>query len=148
MPVTSVICLASLSYSTDCGKASPAPVSCALPKCFVELWGNCVFRGHLHSFHSSFSQHFYDICRVQHEGISVKTQELYLLVFVCRYLDLFDNYSTYNTIFKVMYITVRVITVSTWHSLIAYAQCKWAALCATVSSSLPNRGLTLHMAFS
>ena len=42
-----------------------------------------------------------------HEGISVKTQELYLLVFVCRYLDLFENYSTYNTIFKVMYILVR-----------------------------------------
>ena len=25
-------------------------------------------------------------------GISLKTQELYALVFVCRYLDLFTNY--------------------------------------------------------
>merc|ERR1712032_1136935 len=44
-------------------------------------------------------------------GISVKTQELYLLVFVCRYLDLFENYSTYNTIFKVMYILMSLLIV-------------------------------------
>lgn len=38
-------------------------------------------------------------------GISLKTQELYLLVFLCRYLDLFTNfYSLYNTIFKIFYI--------------------------------------------
>lgn len=38
-------------------------------------------------------------------GISVKTQELYLLVFVARYLDLFTTfYSWYNTIMKILYI--------------------------------------------
>lgn len=38
-------------------------------------------------------------------GISLKTQELYLLVFVARYLDLFTNfYSLYNTIMKVIYL--------------------------------------------
>ena len=40
-------------------------------------------------------------------GISIKTQELYLLVFVCRYLDLFITfYSFYNTIMKVLYISI------------------------------------------
>jgi len=35
-------------------------------------------------------------------GISLKTQELYALVFITRYLDLFWNfYSLYNSIMKV-----------------------------------------------
>ena len=39
-------------------------------------------------------------------GISIKTQELYLLVFVSRYLDLFTTfYSFYNTIMKILYIS-------------------------------------------
>ena len=38
-------------------------------------------------------------------GISLKTQQLYLLVFCCRYLDLFTSfYSLYNTLFKIFYI--------------------------------------------
>ncbi len=38
-------------------------------------------------------------------GISVKTQELYLVVFVTRYLDLFTTfYSYYNTMMKILYI--------------------------------------------
>jgi hypothetical protein len=38
-------------------------------------------------------------------GISLKTQELYLLVFLTRYLDLFTNfYSLYNTLMKVVYL--------------------------------------------
>lgn len=38
-------------------------------------------------------------------GISIKTQELYLLVFLTRYLDLFTTYySLYNTIMKILYI--------------------------------------------
>ncbi len=48
-------------------------------------------------------------------GISLKTQELYLLVFVTRYLDLFtaDHFSTflhfYVTVFKVcVCVCVRV----------------------------------------
>jgi len=39
-------------------------------------------------------------------GISLKTQELFLLVFVTRYLDLFTTfYSLYNSFMKVAYIT-------------------------------------------
>jgi len=38
-------------------------------------------------------------------GISLKTQELYTLVFVCRYLDLFSNFiSMYNTIMKIVFL--------------------------------------------
>ena len=40
-------------------------------------------------------------------GISIKTQELYLLVFVCRYLDLFTTYySLYNSVMKILYISI------------------------------------------
>ena len=40
-------------------------------------------------------------------GISIKTQELYLLVFVARYLDLFTTfYSLYNTVMKILYISI------------------------------------------
>jgi ER lumen protein retaining receptor len=39
-------------------------------------------------------------------GISMKTQEMYLIVFVARYLDLFTTfYSVYNSVMKVLYIT-------------------------------------------
>ncbi len=39
-------------------------------------------------------------------GISVKTQELYLIVFVSRYLDLFTRfYSIYNSVMKILYIS-------------------------------------------
>ena len=39
-------------------------------------------------------------------GISMKTQELYLVVFVCRYLDLFTSfYSVYNSTMKILYIS-------------------------------------------
>jgi ER lumen protein retaining receptor len=40
-------------------------------------------------------------------GISLKTQELYLVVFCTRYLDLFTTfYSWYNTIMKILYISI------------------------------------------
>lgn len=39
-------------------------------------------------------------------GVSMKTQELYLLVFVTRYLDLFTSYyGLYNSLMKVLYIS-------------------------------------------
>ncbi|CAA6673014.1 unnamed protein product [Spirodela intermedia] len=39
-------------------------------------------------------------------GISLKTQELYALVFLTRYLDLFTDFiSIYNTVMKVIFIT-------------------------------------------
>lgn len=38
-------------------------------------------------------------------GISLKTQELYLVVFIARYLDLFTNFhSLYNSVMKVFYL--------------------------------------------
>ena len=38
-------------------------------------------------------------------GISMKTQEIYLVVFVTRYLDLFTTYySLYNSVMKILYI--------------------------------------------
>jgi len=39
------------------------------------------------------------------QGISIRTHELYLIVFVTRYLDLFTTfYSVYNSVMKVLYI--------------------------------------------
>lgn len=47
-------------------------------------------------------------------GISVKTQELYLLVFVTRYLDLFTSYySLYNSVMKVIYISSTALIIYT-----------------------------------
>jgi len=45
-------------------------------------------------------------------GVSLKTQELYLLVFLSRYLDLFTNYvSLYNTCMKIFFIGATFATV-------------------------------------
>ena len=45
-------------------------------------------------------------------GISLKTQQLYALVFVCRYLDLFWNFiSVYNSVMKVLFIMLSLSTV-------------------------------------
>ncbi|KAK0705396.1 ER lumen protein retaining receptor-domain-containing protein [Lasiosphaeris hirsuta] len=37
-------------------------------------------------------------------GISFKSQALYLLVYVTRYLDLFSTHSLYNVVFKILFI--------------------------------------------
>jgi len=48
------------------------------------------------------------------QGISVRTHELFLLVFVSRYLDLFTQfYSMYNSIMKVIYISTTASIVYT-----------------------------------
>lgn len=45
-------------------------------------------------------------------GVSLKTQELYVLVFVTRYLDLFWNFlSLYNSVMKVIFLTATIATV-------------------------------------
>lgn len=45
-------------------------------------------------------------------GISLKTQELYVLVFLARYVDLFWNHiSVYNSVMKVVFITLSVSVV-------------------------------------
>lgn len=42
-----------------------------------------------------------DLCA----GVSLKTQELYALVFACRYLDIFTNFvSLYNTVMKLIFL--------------------------------------------
>lgn len=47
-------------------------------------------------------------------GISVKTHELFLLVFVTRYLDLFTTfYSVYNSVMKVLYIFSTALIIFT-----------------------------------
>jgi len=47
-------------------------------------------------------------------GISCKTQELYLLVFVTRYIDLFLYYiSFYNTLMKVTFILITALLIYT-----------------------------------
>ena len=47
------------------------------------------------------------------KGISLKTQELFLLVFLTRYLDLFFGHfvSVYNTIMKITYIATSATIV-------------------------------------
>mmetsp|Transcript_9000 Transcript_9000/g.18066 ORF Transcript_9000/g.18066 Transcript_9000/m.18066 type:complete len:276 (-) Transcript_9000:1565-2392(-) len=45
-------------------------------------------------------------------GISLRTHELYLLVFCCRYLDLFTTfYSLYNSLLKVFFIATSVASI-------------------------------------
>lgn len=47
-------------------------------------------------------------------GISVRTHELFLLVFITRYLDLFTTfYSLYNSVMKVLYIVSTAMIVYT-----------------------------------
>ena len=47
------------------------------------------------------------------KGISLKTQELFLLVFLTRYVDLFFGHyvSLYNTVMKITYITTSALIV-------------------------------------
>ncbi|KAG9448188.1 hypothetical protein H6P81_014316 [Aristolochia fimbriata] len=54
-------------------------------------------------------------------GISLKTQELYVLVFLTRYLDLFASFiSTYNTVMKLVFIgsSVAIVWCMRYHPII------------------------------
>lgn len=54
-------------------------------------------------------------------GISLKTQELYALVFVTRYVDLFTDFiSLYNTVMKVVFIVsaVAIVWCMRWHRVV------------------------------
>ncbi|PNW88939.1 hypothetical protein CHLRE_01g051400v5 [Chlamydomonas reinhardtii] len=54
-------------------------------------------------------------------GVSLKTQELYAVVFVCRYLDLFTNFiSLYNTVMKLIFLasTFTIIYWMRFHKVI------------------------------
>ncbi|MEW5312334.1 MAG: hypothetical protein WDW38_003975 [Sanguina aurantia] len=54
-------------------------------------------------------------------GVSRKTQELYLLIFICRYLDLFTNFiSLYNTVMKTVFLssTFAIIYLMRSHKVI------------------------------
>ncbi|KAK3035066.1 hypothetical protein RJ639_034856 [Escallonia herrerae] len=54
-------------------------------------------------------------------GISLKTQELYALVFVTRYLDLFTDFvSVYNTVMKLVFIasSAAIVWWMRWHRVV------------------------------
>eukprot|EP01025_Chloroclados_australasicus_P007600 TRINITY_DN1248_c0_g1_i2.p1 TRINITY_DN1248_c0_g1~~TRINITY_DN1248_c0_g1_i2.p1 ORF type:complete len:217 (-),score=3.10 TRINITY_DN1248_c0_g1_i2:394-1044(-) len=54
-------------------------------------------------------------------GISLKTQQLYLLVFICRYLDLFAYYvSLYNTVMKLIFLASSgfIVYIMEYHKVI------------------------------
>ncbi|KAE9602942.1 hypothetical protein Lal_00049927 [Lupinus albus] len=54
-------------------------------------------------------------------GISLKTQELYALVFVARYLDLFTDFiSVYNTVMKVVFIvsSLAIVWCMRFHTVV------------------------------
>lgn len=54
-------------------------------------------------------------------GISLKTQELYALVFLTRYLDLFTDFiSVYNTVMKLVFIgsSVAIVWWMRWHRVV------------------------------
>ncbi|KAK9867717.1 hypothetical protein WJX84_010987 [Apatococcus fuscideae] len=56
-------------------------------------------------------------------GISLKTQELYAVVFVCRYLDLFTRWvSLYNTIMKIIFLasSFTIIYLMRYHGSIRF----------------------------
>ena len=83
-------------------------------------------------------------------GISLKTQELFLLVFLTRYLDLFFHfYSLYNTLMKITYIAasiyivylIRVKYASSYEAhLDSYLHIQFAILPAVVLSLIFNEG--------
>ena len=51
-------------------------------------------------------------------GLSLRTLELYLLLFCCRYLDLFWNFlSLYTYLLKVIYVVLSLGTVAACHCL-------------------------------
>jgi ER lumen protein retaining receptor len=54
-------------------------------------------------------------------GISVKTQELYALVFLTRYLDLLTDFiSVYNTVMKLVFIasSIAIVWCMRWHYVV------------------------------
>ena len=56
------------------------------------------------------------------EGLSRRTQEIFLLVFVCRYLDIFFVHhisflTVYNTIMKVFFILSSAVIVASFHRI-------------------------------
>ena len=64
-------------------------------------------------------------------GISLKTQELYLIVFVARYADLFSHfYSLYNTFMKVAFMGA---------SMCGHAECVRVLLSAGAGSGINDR---------
>ena len=58
-------------------------------------------------------------------GVSLKTQELFLLVFVTRYLDLLTRYiSLYNSLMKILYISATAAIVH----MIRYRVCMYICI--------------------
>ena len=108
------------AFSSSSSKSTPPNhVQVSLSR-FPQNWGYFLFyfsnvhsRVSLRHSHSSAKQNF--LCLISiilpivwncyFSGISRKTQELYAIVFVARYLDLFTDFiSVYNTFMKVVFI--------------------------------------------
>ena len=54
-------------------------------------------------------------------GVSAKTQEIYLIVFCARYMDLFFTYiSAYNTIMKILFIAITLYILYLMHLKVPY----------------------------
>ena len=57
-----------------------------------------------------------------HSGVSLKTQELYLIVFVTRYLDIFTTFiSAYNLVMKIIFLATSalIVCVMRFHKVIS-----------------------------
>jgi len=52
----------------------------------------------------------FSYCGVSFLGLSAKSQEIYLIVFLVRYADLFMYFvSVYNTLMKIFFITATIL---------------------------------------
>jgi ER lumen protein retaining receptor len=68
--------------------------------------------------------------------VSRKTRELYLAVFVARYLDLFTNYiSLYNTVMKLVFISTSTVIV--WY-MRPHAQVPHSCLRSSSTTGSPS----------
>ena len=78
------------------------------------------------------------------EGLSGKSQMMYMLIFATRYEDLFiDFVSYYNTIMKIIYLSLSAITC--YLIYVRYRKSYQSALdsfCATPSAGLTIRPIT------
>ena len=74
-------------------------------------------------------------------GVSLKTQLLFLIVFCCRYLDLFFSYiSLYNTVMKIFFIAATATTVYWMVWTTAPAQ-RFSSRWGSSFDSEPGRGV-------
>lgn len=104
----------------------------------------------------------YQLCVKGAHGVSLKTQELYLIVFMTRYLDLFlVFYSFYNSIMKILYICTTLyiiysLRISTTydkeldtfqHWTCAVVPCVIIGVATTLMQGLPQAFIFVEVSF-